>query len=276
MRLLAIFSWFAVAMGHAQCPDRIPYFSEFKQWEEREVARNGTCAFSWEVQSFVERWPSPLDLEREFPWQKSEEAVRRCLSPQRTFNPAIDSVLEIAKEHDLAARVLKKDGLTFLVIGDCRLKTVICIDEGNKAFVVEMDYDCHDDAVLRPRPLCVGDGCGRREMRMELSKSEVVRRVEMLAEGADACGPLLCLDLQSARPRIPSAYLRDGYDCPYHGDRQKAKSAEERWVEYTLLKRIPGKEEEKRELPINAPGALHHPSYEDGWCPSSTRRPERP
>ena len=270
------FAILLAATASAACPDRIPYFSEFKQWEEQDVAQNSTCAFSWEVRSFVERWPSPLDLEREFPWQKSEEAVKRCLSPRRMFNPAIDSVLEIAKNHNLAARVLKKDGLTFLVIGDCRLKAVICIDEGNKAFGVEMDYDCHDDAVLRPRPICVGDGCGRREMRMELSKSEVVRRVEMLAEGADACGPLLCLGLQSARPRILSAYLRDGYDCPYRGNKQEAESAEERWVERTLEARIPEEEEEEQlELPINAPGAFHHPSYEDGWCPSMIKQKKR-
>ena len=259
------------AFSAAACPDRISYFSEFKQWEEQDVAQNSTCAFSWEVQSFVERWPSPLDLEREFPWQKSEEAVKRCLSPRRMFNPAIDSVLEIAKNHDLSARVLKHDGLTFLVIGDCRLSAVLCIDETNKAFDVEMDYGCNDEYVRRPRPICVGDGCGRWEMRKELSKAEIVRRVEILAEAADTCAPLLCLGLQSASPRIPSAY---GYECPYHGNKQREKAGEEDWVERFLLMRIP-QEEEELELPINAPGSFHHPSYEDGWCSSMIKKKKR-
>ena len=227
MRLLAIFSWFAVAMGHAQCPERISYFSESELLERL----GSECVFSWDVESFASRWPVVLDLGKELRWQKTEASLRRCLFPQSMFHATIDSVLSVAKAHDLSVGVAKKGRLTYIIITGCLLSSIICVGEDGKATNVDIDYGEMDGYIRRVRPICSGTGCAPGEMRKLISETDVVGQIRILAEDYENGRSSACL----ARPTA-SPLLKPRHERPETSPDEQTRKEEEKWMVKSILR----------------------------------------
>ena len=215
------------ATASAQCPERISYFSE----SELLKRLGSECVFSWDVESFASRWPVVLDLGKELRWQKTEASLRRCLFPQSTFHATIDSVLSVAKAHDLSVGVAKKGKLTYIIIMGCLLSSIICVGEDGKATNVDIDYGELDGYIRRVRPICSGTGCAPGEMRKLISATDVVGQIRILAEDYENVRSSACL----ARPTA-SPLLKPRHERQEEGPDEQARKEDEKWMVESILR----------------------------------------